>query len=156
MPLVHQVLGANDIDEIFNFASHRLELQVTDLSDRMFASWVAPWRKESLEHYLKLGWSFVSRHPDGKTAGFFLGQPIMFFRGQTQNLWIEHVDADSDAGTQELVDIAVRVAREKHLQRAIFANWDKLIPALEKWNPEPLPSQMKEPGSIALVRTTKG
>lgn len=149
MALVHQVLSNPDIDEVLDFASGRLVSAIPDEAERAFASWSVPWRKEALEHYLKLGWSFITRE-SGEARGFFLAQPFLFFRGQTQTLWVEHVEATSPEVLDVLVDVAVRVAREKHLQRVLFANADRLSTALARWNPEPLES------SIAVVKTTKG
>lgn len=157
MQLVFQVLSAPDLEEVYEFASLRLAAAIPDENDRMFASWTVPWRKEALEHYLKLGWSFIvrdesDRGSDGKpkAVGYFLGQPFLFFRGQTQTLWIEHIEAVNDEVTTQLVEVAVKVAREKHLQRAIFADAERLAPFLKTWSP----SQLDEP--IAVVRTTKG
>ena len=157
MQLVFQVLSAPDLEEVFQFASARLAAAIPDENDRMFASWTVAWRREALEHYLKLGWSFIVRDESDrdesgkpKPVGFFLGQPFLFFRGQTQTLWIEHIEAVNDSVQTQLVEVAVKVAREKHLQRAIFADADRLSPQLKVWNPTPL----DEP--IAVVRTTKG
>jgi hypothetical protein len=147
--LVHQVLSSPDLSEVYSFASDRLSKSITDETERAFASWSAPWRNESLEHYLKLGWSFVTRE-NGETRGFFLAQPFLFFRSQTQTLWVEHVEADNEEVADVLVEVAVKVAREKHLQRVLFANAPSLESALRKWNPEPLEN------SIAVVKTTKG
>jgi hypothetical protein len=155
--LVHQVLSTPDLEEVFSFANERLALSHPDENERMFASWTVAWRREALEHYLKLGWSFIVREevPAGSTekpkaVGFFLAQPFLFFRGQTQTLWVEHIEAVSDEVTASLVEVAVKVAREKHLQRAIFSDAERLAPQLKAWNP----TKLDEP--IAVVRTTKG
>ena len=151
MSIVQQVLSAPDIEEIFNYASARLAQSEPNEHDRMFKSWSAKWRREALEHYLKLGWSFIARDEHSKrTLGFFLGQPFLFFRGQTQTLWVEHIEADSDEVKHHLVDTAVRVAREKHLQRVIFADAGDKADALKNWNPECLEDD------IVVVKTTKG
>jgi hypothetical protein len=151
MTPAHQVLSLGDIENISAFANERLALAYPNEHDRIFASWEAKWRKEALEHYLKLGWSFIARDETTKrTKGFFLGQPLLFFRGQTQTLWIEHIEADSDETAAVLIEIAVKIAREKHLQRVIFSEshkWEKL---LAPWKPEPLETE------IAVVKTTKG
>lgn len=152
MTLVHQVLSQPDIEEVYEFASMRLAEAIPDENDRMFASWTVPWRKESLEHYLKLGWSFIVRDeskPKPNAVGFFLGQPYLFFRGQTQTLWIEHVEAVNDEVAASLIEVAVKVAREKHLQRVLFAEPERHAALLKTWNPAPIES-------IAVIRTTKG
>lgn len=148
--LVFQVLSSNDIKEIYGFAEQAHALAFPDETERTFQSWSARWRREALEHYLKMGWSFVARHEDGRTAGFFLGQPFLFVRGQTQTLWIELVEGDSATTKDALVDVAVRVAREKHLQRVLFSEADELAQPLARWNPSALTE------SIAEVKTTKG
>ncbi|MES2963901.1 MAG: hypothetical protein V4760_08420 [Bdellovibrionota bacterium] len=149
MNLVHQVLSLPDIDEVYDFAAGRLALAIPDEQERTFASWSAPWRREALEHHLKLGWSFITRE-NGKIEGFFLAQPFLFFRGQTQTLWVEHIEASQPEVADVLVEVAVKVAREKHLQRVLFANAPSLASELKRWNPEPLET------SIAIVKTTKG
>jgi hypothetical protein len=149
--IVQQVLSAPDIEEVFNYASARLALSEPNEQDRMFKSWAAKWRREALEHYLKLGWSFIARDEQTKrTVGFFLGQPFLFFRGQTQTLWVEHIEADNDEVKHQLVDTAVRVAREKHLQRVLFAEAGDKTDALKNWNPKRLEDE------IVVVKTTKG
>ncbi|MES2856364.1 MAG: hypothetical protein V4692_10905 [Bdellovibrionota bacterium] len=152
MGLAHQVLAASDIEFVYEFAHRRLTEQIVDETVRTFASWEAKWRKEALEHYAKLGWSFTTRDENTRAIkGFFLGQPLLFFRGQTQTLWIEHIEADSDETANMLIEIAVKVAREKHLQRVLVSEYPKWKNYLSAWNPEPL-----EAGSIAVVKTTKG
>jgi hypothetical protein len=149
--IVQQVLSSPDIDEVFNYANERLTQHEPNEHERMFKSWSVKWRREALEHYLKLGWSFIARDANtNKTVGFFLGQPFLFFRGQTQTLWVEHIEADNDDVKHQLVDTAVRIAREKHLQRVIFAEPNELREALKNWNPEPLEQD------IVVVKTTKG
>jgi hypothetical protein len=150
LALVFQVLSLNDIDEVHAFALARLQERIPDEIAQRFASWSAKWRRESLEHYLKLGWSFIARDSSGATAGFFLAQPFLFFRGQTQTVWVEHVEARDPEAEEQLVDIAVRVSREKHMQTILFADADSRAAALAKWRPVRLTEQIFE------VRTTKG
>ena len=151
MAIVHQVLSLPDLDEVYAYAFSKLEKREPNEQDRLFYSWSAKWRKESLEHYLKLGWSFIARDEQTQQAvGYFLAQPFLFFRGQTQTLWVDHVETNDADIEKELVDIAVKVAREKHLQRVLFADAEKLAKALESWNPEPLES------NILIIKTTKG
>lgn len=151
MATVHQVLSLPDLDEVLTYANKNLAASTPDEHERMFKSWSVRWRKEALEHYLKLGWSFIARDEATKTTvGFFLAQPFLFFRGQTQTLWVEHIETDSAEIRKELVDIAVRISREKHLQRVIFSDATQLADDLRTWSPEPLELD------IAVVKTTKG
>jgi hypothetical protein len=150
MLLDFQVLSLADQDEVQNFAAARLALRVPDEIDRRFQSWEAKWRPEALHHYLPLGWSFIARNESREAVGFFLGQPLLFFRGQTQSLWIECIEASSAEVSRALIDVAVRVAREKHLQRALFCDAESLS-ELEAWKPDFILR-----GNIAVVKTAKG
>lgn len=150
MTIEFQVLGLSDLDEVYGFAERRLVQSMPDETERMFHSWQVRWRREALEHYLKLGWSFIARDTEGRTLGFFLGQPFLFFRGQTQTLWVEHIEAHDSAVREALIDVAVRVAREKHLQRVLIADADQFKQELERWTWAPLNE------SIAEIKTTKG
>lgn len=110
-----QILSPQDHDEILSFSRGR-----ADAKDP-FAEWSAPWRKESLDHYLKLGWSMARRDGStGRLLGYVLAQPILFFRGHTQTVWIEHFDAETAELSAELVDTMVRISREKHMQRVLM------------------------------------
>lgn len=149
MAVEFQVLSLSDLDEVYEFANRRLVANIPDEQERTFALWTVKWRREALEHYLKLGWSFIARD-NGATVGFFLAQPFLFFRGQTQTLWVEHIEAIDSETAEKLVEVAVRVAREKHLQRVLFSDSDKFTNALSPWRPSRLHDH------IAEVMTTKG
>jgi hypothetical protein len=158
--LAFQVLSPGDLDEVFRFADEKLKKSVPDDTERAFQSWSVRWRKEALEHYLRMGWSFVARKEaalgeKGETMGFFLAQPLLFFRGQTQTLWVEHVSAADEETTRQLVEIAVKVAREKHLQRVLFSQPSEISLALEPWKPTLLGDDHRS-DLIAEVKTTKG
>lgn len=149
MALVFQVLSLSNIDEVYGFAERKLAAEMPDETLRAFQLWSVRWRKEALEHYLKLGWSFIAREND-VIAGFFLAQPLLFFRGHTQSLWVEHIEARDSQVTRELIDVAVRVAREKHLQSVLFSEVDRIENELSEWKPVLMSDK------IAEVRTTKG
>lgn len=111
----YRILSANEAEEVYQFSKTR-----SPASDP-FLEWTAPWRKESLEHYLKLGWSMARRDPmTGRLLGYALAQPFLFFRRQTQTVWIEHVEAQSKEIAAELVDTLIRIGREKHMQRVLM------------------------------------
>ena len=82
-------------------------------------SWSAPWRDESLDHYLNLGWS-MGHFENDKVTGYVLVQPILFFQGHTQSLWVESVRAESEGIFATLLEAIVRVGKEKHLQQVFF------------------------------------
>jgi hypothetical protein len=110
-----QILSPVDRDEVLAFA--RARANPTD----PFVEWTAPWRSESLDHYLKIGWSMSRRSPrTGQLLGYILAQPILFFRNQTQTVWIEYVDAESPSVHAELLDTIIGVSREKHMQRVLM------------------------------------
>jgi len=121
-----KVLRLEDYDNIVNFEKARAAALIPDETERELLSWHASWRKESLDHYLALGWSFgLWRQPTAEQqteqlAGYFIAQPQLFVRGLTQTLWVERLVADSPQATSDLVDIAYRISREKHLQKVCF------------------------------------
>ena len=77
-----QVLNLTDFAEIQSFADTMAIRRIPDEIERRLYSWKAPWREESLNHYLPLGWSFVARQTR-TCVGFYLAQPLLFFQGQT-------------------------------------------------------------------------
>ena len=111
-----KIMTPDDMDNVFTFEMMRLPGQGID---QEMKAWHAPWRREALEHYSKLGWSFLQRR-DGKVAGYILCQPVLFFQSWTQTLWIEHVGAVDEKLGEELIEIAYRWARDKHLQKVYF------------------------------------
>jgi hypothetical protein len=148
--LAYQIATPEELEEILAFGEARLATTETDPTARMFKSWHAPWRKESLEHYLKLGWSFVVRDKhSNELLGYFLGQALLFMRGHTQTLWIEALDAKTDEARQGLADVAIRLSREKHLQRVLFAEAANINGAIKNFPHAPMQ------GSITEVATTK-
>ena len=127
------VASIDDLDRIYAFANDKFSKLAKDSTAFMFESWTAPWRKESLEHYLKGGWSFIATNSSREVAGFFLAQPILFMARQTQSLWIEMLLGDDQKTTEFLIEIAVKTAREKHLQRVLFADYSHHKTYLEKF-----------------------
>lgn len=95
--------------------------KISDLNpmEKEMRSWDSPWRNESLAHYSGLGWSFVGVQ-DQKVVGYILSQPILFFNNWTQTLWVEHMGYDSKEIGRELLDISIRWAKSKHLQKVVL------------------------------------
>ncbi len=133
MPNQFFVASAIDQDRIYSFANEFLSKRSEDATAFMFDSWTAAWRKESLEHYLKCGWSFVATSPSDQVVGFFLAQPLLFLNRQTQSLWVEMILGVDQEITEYLIEIAIKTAREKHLQRVLFADFSKNKSYLEKF-----------------------
>jgi len=124
----YRIAQAEDLENIYNYAENKLKIEISDDMERMMAIWESRFRKEALAHYLQLGWSFLAEISDfstgekiqNKICGFFLGQPLLFFQGQTQTLWVEHILADNLKIKSELAEIAYRLSRDKHFQQVLF------------------------------------
>lgn len=132
----YRIAQAEDLENIYIYAENKLKNEISDDMERMMAVWESRFRKEALAHYLQLGWSFVAEKFDldsdlsreknshkkyeNKICGFFLGQPLLFFQGQTQTLWVEYILADDLKIKAELVEIAYKLSRDKHFQQVLF------------------------------------
>jgi hypothetical protein len=114
----------------------RLERSMPDENLRRMTSWHVSWRSESLDHYLPNGWCFGLRADDGQWRGFFLAQPLLFFRGLTQTLWMEYLSFDEKADGDALLEVAVKVAREKHFQAVLISGGVSVADLIEVWRPE--------------------
>ena len=89
---ISKVAHLQDMEEIYAWEQSKLKEKYLDRDQCQFLSWQAPWRKESLEHYLSLGWSFLLRsEKEGALLGYYLAQPLLFYRSQTQSLWVEYL-----------------------------------------------------------------
>ncbi len=147
-----KVLRPQDSSAIISFEKTLAASKLDDPMDVEFLSWSAPWRQESLEYYLPLGWSFGIWNGEGDSAkleGYFLGQAILFMQHMTQTLWIEHLSFSSLETANELVDLAYRSSREKHLQKVIFNNSDSFESVLNNY-------KVNEPdNSVRQINTTK-
>jgi hypothetical protein len=112
------VLRPVDQDAILKFERERpCDL---DPFERELASWKARWRPEQLTHYLSLGWSFGAWQ-DNDLQGYILAQPLLFCRGLTQTLWVEHLSySEVDVG-EELLECAYKWARDKHFQTILIS-----------------------------------
>ncbi len=134
----YRIAQLADVDAVYEFEFKQKLSHVADEYEQQMAVWTSAFRKESLEHYFKLGWSFLALNEKEEIQGFFLGQALLFFDQQTQTLWIEHLSALDSAIAAELVDIAYRLSREKHFQRVLLSemiqemNLNKPFP-FQKW-----------------------
>ncbi len=148
MSLFLHVLQLSEIDQILTLESRHLKDRVPDEMERQLQSWNARWRREALEYYLPLGWSFCAKE-DSELVGYFLGQAFMYIDGQTQALWIEHMQFSNLQVRDNLVELAIKLGREKHLQKVYFPNEPTLNSALH-----PYKSEVWTPSTL-MVRTTK-
>ena len=157
MGLFCRVIQIQDLPEILDFENRKLQGLIPDEMERTLHSWNARWRKEALEHYLALGWSFLARdqekpspHSDeGLLVGYFIAQPLLFLDGQTQSLWIEHLQYASLQARDELCELGYKLSREKHFQKVFFPNVSGINNSIsafkaEVWNP-----------SVMSIKTTK-
>ncbi|MNJ93470.1 hypothetical protein D3C87_111520 [compost metagenome] len=157
MSLYCRIIQAADYQEILDFETKKLQEAYPDESDRMFASWSSKHRPEALQHYLPLGWSFLIRDPEtpspaspeGLLLGYFIAQPLLFLDGQTQSLWVEHVQYSSLQARDELCELAYKLAREKHLQRVYFPRENGVPNSVKAFK-----ADTWQPGTL-FVKTTK-
>jgi hypothetical protein len=119
--LNYRIAQLADVEDVFAYESKKtFNPNISEIENQILI-WDSNFRKEALEHYFKLGWSFLAVNEKNEIVGFFLGQPLLFFDKQTQSLWVEYVSADDMIIYTELVDIAYRLSREKHFQRVLLS-----------------------------------
>lgn len=151
MSLFCRVIQPADLEEIMAFENKKMLEIYKDETERNLQSWNARWRKESLEHYLPLGWSFLARLEDvdsefsseGQLVGYFIAQPQLFLDGHTQSLWIEHLSYASLQARDELCELAYKLGKEKHFQKVYFPNVSGISNSVsgfksEIWQPQVL------------------
>lgn len=139
-----RTIQIEDVPELIDFEEKKLLETVPAEEDRIFAKWNSRWRQESLEHYAKIGWSFLARNKDmpssfsseGQLVGYFTAQPLLFLEGQTQSLWVEHISFSSLQARDQLSELAYRLSREKHFQRVFFPNSSGIINSISGFKPE--------------------
>ncbi|OFZ28706.1 MAG: hypothetical protein A2622_06375 [Bdellovibrionales bacterium RIFCSPHIGHO2_01_FULL_40_29] len=119
--ILYRIAQPSDVESIYEFEVKQKVSEISDEYERMMSVWTTSYRKESLEHYLKLGWSFLATDTSGNIQGFFLGQPLLFFDHYTQTLWVEYMSAINEAIATELMDVAYRLSREKYFQRVLVS-----------------------------------
>lgn len=125
-----RVLLPEDAEALIKLAKTNLANSELDEIEVELATWTARWRAESLAHYLAQGWSYAS-HAQNEITGFILCQPLLFFRGNTQTLWVEDLVASTEAELLALVDVAFKWARDKHFQ-VLLMEKDRLSPKILK------------------------
>lgn len=118
----YQIAQLTDVEPIFKFESTLKFGAEAESIENKIQMWDSSYRIEALEHYFKLGWSFLALNQNKEIVGFFLGQPFLFMDKQTQTLWIEYVSAINEEVKTELIDLAYRLSREKHFQRVLLSS----------------------------------
>lgn len=157
MSLHTQVLMIGDLDEILQFEKTKLQESTIEEVERDIKSWSARWRAEFLAHYLPIGWSFLVRDRSQKSSfsdeglliGYFLAQPLLFFDGQMQSLWMEYIQFSTLQARDELCDLAYKLAREKHFQKVLFPESQTVANAIKNFKAQPWGPQ------VLSVYTTK-
>ena len=142
-----RILLPTDAESIAAFA--RSKIKATDPMELEMAGWTARWRPESLAHYLPKGWSFGAFDAAGGARGFVLGQPLLFYRGLTQTLWIEDLVYDDVAVAHALIDVTYRWSRDKHLQCVLLEARDDLQFVLNDY------ASARLSGGLVEIRTAK-
>lgn len=127
-----RVLLPDHKDTLQAFSKANLAKSISDPMELEMQSWTAPWRSESLDHYLKQGWSY-GLFVKGDLRAYLLAQPFLFYRGLTQTLWIEHIEGGSTEEMLALVDTAYRWARDKHFQCLLVEARAELVESLHQW-----------------------
>lgn len=151
MSLYCKVILAEDLQEILDLENKKMQDAYPDEMERMIAGWNSKFRLEALNHYIPMGWSFLARDNEThKLMGYFIAQPLLFLDGQTQSLWVEHVQHCSLQARDELCELAYKLGREKHLQRVYFPHENGVPNSVNSFKPETW-----APGTIS-VKTTKG
>lgn len=120
--ITYRIAQLDDVEKVFNYESKKHYKEELDEIENQIIVWNSFFRKESLEHYFKTGWSFVAVDKDQNIAGFFMGQALLFLDKQTQSLWVEYISASDPAIYTELLDIAYRLSREKHFQKVLYSD----------------------------------
>lgn len=118
-----RILRPEDAEAVLSFEKERLALEIEDEADREIAAWSAAWRPEALNHYLGNGWSLGAFEGEGDSrelSGYLLAQPLLFFRGLTQTLWVERLSFNTSQVGLALAEASWRWAKDKHLQKLIL------------------------------------
>ncbi|MGE5085889.1 MAG: hypothetical protein ACM3MG_06270 [Bacillota bacterium] len=151
MTLYCRVIQTEDLQEILDLENQKLSEQYPDEMERMIAGWNSKFRVEALNHYIATGWSFLAKEQDtDRLVGYFIAQPLLFLDGQTQSLWVEHLQHVTLQARDELCELAYKLGREKHLQRVYYPNDNGVPNSIKAFKPESWLS-----GTLA-VKTTKG
>lgn len=121
MNLVVKSLRDDDVDLILQMEKKSLLDSGMDEISADMESWKSRWRQEALMHYIPKGWSFgVKEEFTGEIQAYFIAKVIPFFRSYTQVLWIERFHSSNSLAREQLLEVAYKYAREKHLQMILF------------------------------------
>ena len=145
MSLTFRILQLEDALSILQLEKKILAKLNDDPMLAEIESWTSPWRQESLNHYLPMGWSFGGflrdqQNKETELKCYFLGQPMLFLNRQTQSLWVEHIYYENPMMGYEIFEIALKLSREKHFQKVYFPeyiqNLDLKGLKISPWDPQ--------------------
>lgn len=151
-----RVIYPSEVDQILEFEKRKLSEIVSDPLERDLLSWKTRWTKESLTHYISMGWSFLIKEtiyeevpsedkrlkdkiPTEESAsllGYFLAQPLSYFEGEPQSLWVEHIQFASLQIRDELCSLIYKLAKDKYFQKIYFPNITSIGNAIKHLKPE--------------------
>ncbi|MGE4133950.1 MAG: hypothetical protein AB7F86_20100 [Bdellovibrionales bacterium] len=144
-----RILLPSDREAILAFAQIQLRELVADQMEREMQSWNARWRPEALDYYLPQGWSFGA-FLQGKMVALALGQPLLFYRGLTQTLWVEELLSSLPEATNVLLDTLYKWAKDKHLQCVLLESRPDREHIIESW-----PKALLMAGPMIEIRTSR-
>ncbi len=127
-----RVLLESDVESVIQLGRDLAGIDSSGGLESEMKAWSARWREESLRHYLAQGWSYGIER-EGELKGFILCQPLLFFRGHTQTLWVEELMAANPSLQQELLEAAYRWARDKHFQVLLLESERVSPEVIEPW-----------------------
>ena len=110
-----QSLRPEDLESILALEKSKALADGSDEIEASMKEWSSRWRREALEHYLPLGWSFGVFDND-KLQSYVIAKVIPFFRSYTQVLWIENITTKDKLDKAQLMDVLYKYSKEKHLQ----------------------------------------
>lgn len=110
----------HDIVALLEFENKKRHLPWADASEPDVSLWSHRARRESLDFYSRSGWSFIALDEANQVIGFVLAQPLSFFGGYTQSLWVEYLSAGSLAARDYLIDLMINLAKTQHFQGVFF------------------------------------
>lgn len=144
------ILEESDVEAIRNLERQKFLNQGISEIEISMEEWNSRWRTEYVEHYWKIGWSFTVRNKEGQLIGYTLAQPVLFFEGQTQSLWVDVISCQDGPCLSLLIDTTIKLGREKHLQRVYFPATAEIRATKE------MAKSLLLDSKICFVKTTKG
>lgn len=143
MALFFRMIEKSDFEELQDFEQKKLRETMSNEVELSLAQWESPARPESMDHYIKTGWSILLRNKDipspfsneGLLVGYFLAQPLLFIDNQPQSLWVEHISFSSLETRDRLCELAYQLGREKHFQKVYFPNIHSILNSVKTFKP---------------------